>query len=299
MAAPDSNTLIRAIVPLNNRYRAEGPTRGKLEALWELGDHLHRAGVAQPHRVGWQIQRETKGLIKRPTVFRAFKIRSIFPTKQALLTDLRGLKYLSNFIEMLPLIDPAQPVRARLSESALADLYRHARDDSPSAFKRFLVSAKSGYSHGRLGIRLDRARHLNELSSLVRDFEGARVQLLLAMQRADRTPRDAFRRSIGEADRLGLANMCISLTTKDNFRLYRRLGPPVPTTDVQVFAAVYSRFRSALDKTSDTDRARIRRLIAPEALAQMADLLSSVRTEASVRDYLARMKLSLNLPLRT
>jgi hypothetical protein len=44
------NNIIKAIVPINNRYRDDGTsTREKLAALWEMGDILFKMGVVGLH----------------------------------------------------------------------------------------------------------------------------------------------------------------------------------------------------------------------------------------------------------
>ena len=125
--------IIDAIAELNNQYREKGVTPGrKLIVMWEIGDFLLKSGITQPHSVGWAIQNETKGLIKRPTIFRSYKVRQIWPNKVELENNLKDLKSSSYFIEILPLIDPHQAVRGKLSEEQLADIYRHDRERNVS-----------------------------------------------------------------------------------------------------------------------------------------------------------------------
>lgn len=166
------NAIIKVISPINNRYRdPAASTRMKLEALWELGDQLIRMGVTKPHTVGWAVQRETRGLIKRPTIFRSHKIRTIWASKVDLIKDLGQLQGLSNLTEILPLIDPAQAVRKRLSLEQLTDIYQHACSDSPQKFKQFINDIKREFSNGKLGKSLDRSKHLERLHEIVSNFK--------------------------------------------------------------------------------------------------------------------------------
>ena len=126
--------VVSRIASLNNKYRDRStPIHVKLEALWEIGDTLIKLGVTKPHAIGWAVQKETRGLIKRPTVFRSHKIRTIWDTKESLIRDFGESKSLSNLIEVLPLIDPAQEVRNRLSKQQLDEIYKHACCDLPVA----------------------------------------------------------------------------------------------------------------------------------------------------------------------
>jgi len=104
-----------------------------------------------------------------------------------------------------------------------------------------------------------------------------------------------FRKAIEEEELKAFANMCISLTTKDNCRLYKRSGPRVSSSRDENFRALYDYYRQLLDKESDVERARLRRLIAAEAFAQMSDAISSVRSEEGVQDYRERQKMSIEL----
>lgn len=290
------NTIIKTIIPINNRYRdAASSTRCKLEALWEIGDQLVKMGVTKPHSVGWAVQRETRGLIKRPTVFRSHKVRTIWGTKEELLRDLEGIQGLSNLTEILPLLDPAQKVRACLSPHQLREICRHACSDSPQTFKEYIVDLKRKFSYGRLGKTLDKSRHLDKLRFLVATFESLLTQCLKIIGQTEPTERDRFRASTSAEELRAFSNLCISLTTKNNFCLYKRLGPRKSASCNKQFQELYDRFREMLDKTSDVERARLRRVISAEALAQMSDIVSSLGNEEGVEDFRARQKIAISL----
>jgi hypothetical protein len=288
--------IIRAIAPINNRYR--DPTaspRMKLEALWEMGDQLMLLGVKTPHSVGWMVQRETKGLIKRPTVFRSYKIRTIWVSKEELLKNLGQIQGLSNLTEILPLIDPAQNVRRQLSPDQISEIYRRASCDPPKIFKRYITGLKRGFAHGRLGKHLDKFKHLDQLRCIVNNFKELQRYLLNILDETTSAGRDGFRTNTSREELRAFSNMCIALTTKDNFRLYRQLGPPTPDSQNEQFKTLYSYFYDILNKTSDVERARLRRLISADALAQMSDMVSSLDSEKSVKDFKARSKLAISL----
>lgn len=290
------NIIIKTIIPINNRYRdGASSTRCKLEALWEIGNQLVKMGVTKPHSVGWAVQRETRGLIKRPTVFRSHKVRTIWGTKEDLLRDLGEIQGLSNLTEILPLLDPAQKVRANLSPHQFKEIYRHACSDSPQKFKEYIANLKKKFSYGRLGKTLDKSRHLDKLRFLVSTFESLLTQSLKIIDQTEQTERNRFRASTSAEEFRAFSNMCISLTTRDNFRLYKRQGPPKSASYNKQFQELYDRFREMLDKTSDVERARLRRVISAEALAQMSDIVSSLGSEEGVEDFRARQKIAISL----
>lgn len=293
---PGVNSVIKAIVPLNNRYRDPGASaRAKLEALWEMGDQLYRIGVASPHSVGWDVQRQTRGLIKRPTIFRSHKLRTIWASKEELVKDVGRIRALSNLTEILPLIDPAQKVRQKLTNRELSELYDHACSDSPAAFKKYSAGLKRRFAYGRLGRPLDRSKHLNDYRIVVAHIKGLQNHLVKIIHQKDPAEREAFRAGTSVDETMAFSNMCIALTTKENYALYNRLGPRESSSNNGDLRSLYVRFRELLDQTSDVERARLRRLISADALAQISDMVSSLVSEAGVTDFKARQKIAINL----
>lgn len=290
------NDIIKAISPINNQYRnpAASP-RMKLEALWEMGDRLVEMGATNPHSVGWAVQKETRGLIKRPTVFRSHKVRTIWPAKETLLKELGQLQRLSNLTEILPLVDPAQKVRTQLSRVQLDELYTHACSDAPGKFKRYLGSLKQIYSSGKLGKSLDRTKHLKQLEGIISDFQALLTYLLKIFDQKESVERERIRSSTTPDELRAFSNMCISLTTKENYRLYKKLDPVMPSSSNKHYYNLYCHFRKILDSAGDVERARLRRLISAEALSQMSDMMSSLISESSVADYKARRELAISL----
>lgn len=290
------NVIIKVISPINNRYRdPAASTRMKLEALWELGDQLIRMGVTKPHTVGWAVQRETRGLIKRPTVFRSHKIRTIWASKKDLIRDLGRLQGLSSLTEILPLIDPTQTVRKQLSHNQLTAIYQHACSDPPQKFKQYINNIKRNFSHGKLGKSLDRSKHLEQLHEIVSNFKILLTHLLKILDQSSSEEREYFRASTPIEELKAFSNMCIALTTKENYRLFKKLGPSLSISPNQHFCALYNHFRAILDKVSNVERARLRRLISAEAFAEMSDMVSSLISETAVKDFRARRKLAISL----
>jgi len=288
--------IVNKIAPLNNKYRDLSTlVRAKLEASWEIGDILVKSGVTKPHAIGWAVQRETRGLIKRPTVFRSHKIRSIWSTKESLTKDLGELKSLSNLIEILPLIDPAQEVRDKLSKQQLAEIYKHACNDSPVKFKKHMKVLKQQYAHDQLGRSLDRDKRLNELGEVVENLRTLVNYLNKIMNDPKFSARQQFRNDTSEIEIRSFSNMCISLTTKDNLRLYKKIGPAESLSKNEAIKYLYNYFHGIVNKTGDDERARLRRVVSAEVLAQFSDMISSLLTEDGVKDYKARQKIAIKL----
>ena len=288
--------LIQSITDINNKYRdPNSSTKQKIIALWEMGNCLQSLGVKKPHSVGWSIQEETKGVIKRPTIFRSYKIKQIWPDKDKLLNDIGNLKQMSFLIEMLPLVDPAQGVRKKMSVNELQSIHSLACSNDATAFKSYLAKLKKKYSHGRLGKPLDKEKHLEGLDAISNGFRKLQATLSKLFAETEKNEREIFKGKIPSDEFVVFSNMCLSLTTKDNFRLYKGRGPEVSNAKDESFKFLYDSFRDILSKSIDTERARLRRLISAEAFAQLSDMISSIRSEDSVKDYRARQRLSIGL----
>ena len=271
------------------------PPVRRMVALWEIGNALLDLDVKNPHAIGVQIQTATQGMIKRMTMFRSHKARKIWTSKEALLRDVGQIKGISNFEEMMPVIDPTQSVRARLSESEMADLYRHASQDKPKDFESYVRSIKTQYAHDRLGKALDRSRHLASLSTVADTFQKLLKELSEAMKSNNPKVRKDLRSRIAQPELSAFSNMCLSLTSKENIQLYKRSGPESANSKSPGFCSVYNNFRSLLSKSSDRERARLRRVISVERLAFASDLISSLKDEIGVANFKERQKLTLNL----
>ena len=288
--------VVSRIASLNNKYRDRStPIHVKLEALWEIGDTLIKLGVTKPHAIGWAVQKETRGLIKRPTVFRSHKIRTIWDTKESLIRDFGQSKSLSNLIEVLPLIDPAQEVRNRLSKQQLDEIYKHACCDLPVKFKKYIKALKQQYAHNQLGRSLNRDKRLKELEEVVENLRTLIGYLNKIMSDPEPFMRQQFRNDTSEIEIKSFSNMCISLTTKDNLRLYKNIGPAESSSKNKAIKYLYDYFHIILGRRGDNERARLRRVVSAEVLAQFSDMISSLLTEDGVKDYKARQKIAIKL----
>ena len=290
------NEIVAAIAPLNNTYRDPATSaETKMEMLWQIGDVLQRMRVTKPHALGWAVQKETKEIIKRSTIIRGYKVRAIWDSKEALLRNLGGIKFISNLFEMLPLIDPAQEVRKNLSLGQLAEIYSQACSDTSKGFRKYISGIKHKYSHGRLGKPLNRERYLEALNDVVVKLKKMVEYLRGIINDKDVSRRDEFRKKMPLQDIMAFSNMCIALTTKENFRLYKRNWPAESSTNNEEIKFLYQFFYSLLEKKRDEERARLRRLVSAEVLAQISDVLSSLKSEEGVTDFKERQKIAIDL----
>lgn len=290
------NDIIIAVAPLNNAYRDKTTsTRIKVEMLWQIGDVLVQSNIKRPHALGWDVQRETKEIIKRSTIIKSWKIRAIWVNRNELLRDLEEIKFISNLFAILPLIDPAQEVRSKLSSKQLKEIYSKVCHSAPKLFNKYINEIKQKYSHGRLGKPLNRERHLKGLKNVVLRLERTATYLGKIINAKDVSWREEFRKNMPIQDMMAFSNMCIALTTKANIRLYKRNWLPETSTNNENIKFLYQFFYILLEDKHDEKRARLRRLVSAEILAKISDMLSSLKSEELVADYRERQKITINL----
>ncbi len=288
--------ILDGITPHNNVYRdRRASVRDKLAAMWEIGDVLVKAGVTSPHSLGWNLQRETGGLVKRPTIFRSHKFRVVWADKDAFLQAFGNIRGLSSLVDMLPLLDPAQRTKHAVPEEVVKGLVRQMHILPPSKFKSRLDAIKKEYADETLGKTYDRNRHLAALRPVAQSFRKVYTRIRGAVMRADRTVLSAIRRDIPAEELRLFSSMCLALTTKEN----RDLCSHPPRTksiagDVP-FRIAYDGAATLLRAGVDARRAKFRKLLLPEALVDLAELCNSVATDECVRAYKQRGRVNIAL----
>ena len=107
----------------------------------------------------------------------------------------------------------------------------------------------------------------------------------------------AIRDEIPAAELLQFSNMCLALTTKENRSVCSDLPAAASLADNAAFSRAYDGALSLLRDRSDTRRARFRKLVAPEGLADLAELCNAVLSDKSVSAYNQRARLAIPLGL--
>ena len=291
-----AHDIVASITEHNNIYRDKNKSnKERINALWEIGDILYQYKIKNPHTLGWEIQKVTSGLIKRPTIFRSHKIRTIWKDQTEFLRLFEKISGISNLMELIPLVDPDQKICSMLSDNLKKDLYKHAIIDSPGKFKIFLKKIKIKYGTGRLGQPLDKRKHLKSLAELVKSFQLFYLNICKAIGQKDSQARGLLRVEIIPDEAKYFSNMCLSLTTKENYRLYKNNRPIDPKSSNQQFNYLYKEMVKLFKSQNDIPRARLRRLISAEALADMSDIISSLQSESDVENYRERKNISFSI----
>jgi len=284
------NELIDNITEANNLYRdtTYSPI-DRILSLWDLGDLLFKNSVDKPHAYGWKIQEQTVGVIKRMTIARAYRIRSIWPIKEEIETSFKGIQGISILIESLPLLDKSGPIYDSLTDKNKNDLIDKMNKLSANEFKNYIYNFKARLKKGRIGEKNDRKKYLKEYKDIKENFDALYTFLKKCILNNKLDSIKDFREKVSLNERKSFANFCLSISSKDNIDLYKH-SEMMNISQYLNFNFLYNSFRDLLNENKDTKRARLRRVIPPEDFVEMADILNSIIDEQKIKNYQRRVK---------
>lgn len=265
--------VVSQIVPYTNQYRIEKNPLNSLIVMWEIGDILIKNKITKPHHIGWKIQELTNGIIKRPIIFRSYKIRIVWPDKAQLIGDCKGIKSVSNVIEMLPFIDPEKGENI-LPDEELAILKKNMIIMKSDAFNQFLKDYKQ--KHKEMGVGGTNVRDKIIKSKKYKDIEKSFLvvekQFYLQI-RSSSQKRVLFRQKIPEDVLMSFSKLAQAIASGNQKKVN-----PVKTNNSD-FNLVYNIFYEAAKLKRDDKRARIRRVLQTERIVDIGLLAYAISSE--------------------
>jgi len=287
--------LIDAITKSNNVYRDvnQAPIN-RILALWDLGDVLLKYKVDKPHSYGWKIQNQTKGLIKRMTIARAYRIRQIWLERNYVKKTFSGIKGLSAFIESLPILDPNGVMYKSLPKKLIDELIKYMNILPAVQFTKYIKNFKAKHKQGRVGENNDRERYLKDYVNIQNCFLTfyKQLQKLILEDKFDSI--DELKSKIPLEERKAFSNFCLALTSKKNIIFYKPF-PISSNTKILDFQNMFNFFKEFLEDSNDIRRARFRRVVAPELLVEMSDMLNSIISREKILNYKRRKMHSIKI----
>jgi hypothetical protein len=287
--------LIDAITKSNNVYRdANQAPINRILALWDLGDVLLKYKVDKPHSYGWKIQDQTKGLIKRMTIARAYRSRQIWLERNYVKKTFSEIKGLSVFIESLPILDPSGAMYKSLSKKLIDELIKYMNILSAVQFTKYIKNFKAKHKQGRVGENNDRERYLKDYVNIQNYFLTfyKQLQKLILEDKFDSI--DELKSKIPLEERKAFSNFCLALTSKKNIIFYKPF-PISSKTKMLDFQNMFYFFKELLEDSNDIRRARLRRVVAPELLVEMSDMLNSIISREKILNYKRRKMHSIKI----
>jgi len=289
------NLLIDDITKSNNVYRNTNQAPiSRVLALWDLGDILLKHKVDKPHSYGWKIQDQTIGVIKRMTIARAYRIRQIWQERAYIKKTFGGIKGTSIFIESLPVLDSKGQMYKSLSKKAVDELIKNMNILSSTHFKKYIKNFKTKYGKGRIGEKNNRERYLKDYVNIQNYFLTFYKQLQKLILESKFDGIDELKNKILLEERKAFANFCLALTSKKNIIFYKSFSSSSKTEMID-FQNIFNFFKELLEDSNDIRRARLRRVIAPENLIEMSDMINSIVSEEKVKSYQKRTKQAMKI----
>jgi len=289
------NLLIDDITKSNNVYRNTNQAPiNRVLALWDLGDVLLKHKVDKPHSYGWKIQDQTIGVIKRMTIARAYRIRQIWPERDYVKKTFGGIKGTSIFIESLPILDSNGQMYKSLSKKAVDELIKNMNILSSTHFKKYIKNFKAKYGQGRIGEKNDRERYLKDYVNIQNCFLNFYKQLQKLILENKFDDIDELKNQIPLEERKAFSSFCLALTSRKNIIFYK----PFPiSSKIKMFnfQNMFIFFKELLEDSNDIKRARFRRVIPPELLVEMSDMLNSIVSERKIKSYQKRTGQTLKI----
>jgi len=282
------NLLIDDITKSNNVYRDTNQAPiNRILALWDLGNILFKHKVDKPHSYGWKIQDQTIGIIKRMTIARAYRIRQIWPERDYVKKTFGGIKGTSIFIESLPILDSNGQMYKSLSKKAVDELIKYMNILPAVQFTKYLKNFKAKHKQGRVGESNDRERYLKDYVSIQNYFLTfyKHLQKLILGNKFDGI--DELKTKISLGERKAFSNFCLALTSKKNIIFYKPF-PSSSKAEMINFQIIFNFFKELLKESNDTRRARLRRVVPPELLVEMSDMLNSIISKEKIKSYQKR-----------
>lgn len=296
----DINKIIQKIAPYSNKYNSkESSTLDKLSAMWEIGDILFSIDDVKPHSLGWDIQEKTGGIIKRPLIFRSYKIRRIWENKKDLISECKTIKNLSNITEMFPLIDPDQKSdRESIPESVIIDLRKKMVLMETTEFQSSLKKTKANYKDERMGQENDRRRNEPEMYPQALIFNNISKLFSSLIDENKKDEREKLRNMIPSSELVIFSKLCNILASPDDSVIDIDIINKEPSKSSNKDFKSFFDFSIQNLLNNKQKRKRFKKVAKnkiPYHIPEISDISSSLIDEEAVKRYHSRKKFEIRL----
>ncbi len=264
--------LIDLIGPLNNEVRELDGTP-KLVKMWEIGDILVRNGVTSIHSVAWTIQ--DSSYITRDLLSYCFRIRRNWPTLNKLTDTFPHLQSFTAFREALPLIENK---KFKLPKDQLQALIEKLNQNDPR-IKNYLVNLKKD----KIGKTNDRSQRLNEVRETATSIEICFNSLKKIVFEENAKKCGDLISAYGLDGVLKISQILFILSKDAEIDV-----PLLKISDDGPLGNLPSKLNFIL-RGGKPAKARLRRLVKPITLIQLADLLNSIQKGEKLSETRSRL----------
>ena len=277
------NALIQQITPLYNEYRSKKSDLSGTEALeimWEIGDllkgYIEQNNIA-PHTLFWSIYGnaegtkniEQKSYITREFQNRCHRIRRIFDAKEQIKQDFPRLKSFTTFREAMPFLDDGKyKLEGKEREQLLVLLNSNQRPQKILEKIRVLQKNKIGRKNPRtqrlFEVEKEKQEFINFYNHIYRLIKAGDYKLCMKeIRKAD-------------LDHVNILSKNVSALSQEGLKVY---DFSVPKALKEPWKSFSETIKNLITQKDPKNRRRFRRLIPPERIVRLADMLYALSAE--------------------
>lgn len=280
--------LIEDISPLYNSYKQTSRNIGGVKALqimWEIGDLLKKTIEVSnivPHNLYRKIYGKAEGqkditqksYITREFLGRSFRIRNIFKNKEDIQKDLPNLKRFRLFSQTMPFIDNPKYIFKGKEKKDLFNLL-----NSDKSYKEIITKVYR-LQKEKIGIQNPRDQKLNELEPQKQIFINFYNYLFNLIK--NNTYED-LKKEISSFDNSIIIKLSSNTSALSQEGLQYK---EIPETNLNNQWGLYINMLNRLSKQVDAkERRRFRRLISPERIVKLAEMVQAIASEISFKNF--------------
>lgn len=287
------NALIQQITPLYNEYRSRKINLSGTEALeimWEIGDLLKRyieQNNIAPHNLFWSIYGNaegTKNIEKKSYITREFqnrchRIRRIFDAKEQIKQDVPRLKRFTAFREAMPFLDDGKyKLKGREREQLLVLL------NSNQQPQKILEKIKV-LQNNKIGRKNPRTQRLFEVEKEKQEFIYFYNHIYRLIKLGD------YKLCLKEikkvkSEYINILSKNVSALSQEGLKVYDFSIPKALKEPWKTFSET---IKILITQNDPRNRRRFRRLIPPERIVRLADMLYGLASEENYNSIQKRI----------
>jgi len=269
----DLGRLIEHLGPLNNRWRDSRPAE-KVLTLWDMGEVILKQVPSPSDPLLWDIQK--RSYLTRSLLRYALIVRRGWKRREDLTTLVSGLRSYTVFREALPFL---KGNREGIDKDTYGEVVSLLRDQNTGRAIHFLKDLKTR----AIGRKHRKGSSLSAIRDQAAEFERVLAELELENVRAAAVPDVAWPEAL-----VALSQIAMAIATEEQLRELPSAATSLQGQLMTLADPLVSAVRGGRDTISS-----FRRLVGAERLMQAADLLNSMRGEASLAEWRRRRRSEL------
>jgi len=283
--------LIKELSPLYNSYKKNKSALGgtaSLQIMWDIGDVLQKfifKNNIPPHKLFWTVYGNAEGkqnvtrnsYITREFQGKAHRIRKIFSSKEEINQLLPNLKSFICFREAMPFFDNEKYKFAGKEKQELFELL-----NSKKSSKEILRKIKE-LQKEKIGIKNSRTQRLGDLESeknIFVNFYNSAYKLL----KESNYQNALTELTIKDTDFFSTLSKNTSCLSNEGLKKYPLEIPESLSGILKDYSLAVN---TLLDKEDAKARRRFRRLIPPERIMRLADIIYAFTSEKNYSKFIS------------